>query len=310
MSRSLSNICQNTFNVTGTLSELQISDGMSKANRPYRKCRVIVRVDQSYGGKSEVSEIATDIFAMKTKADGSANKTYEAMGQYSLQFKSIAQVGLDAASRVSLTGRTARIQENMFARRDNPETIISTWQLGSMGIFPARTVEDCATFCMEIFIMKMEREISIDGEETGRLRILGLNTTNRGPNTNTEGQMFTFYVERPETIDYIERNWSENDTVQVVGRIRNCSEEVQYHSTDSWGEDIPQASTRNRHELIITKGSDFPLEEDMAFAPEDIKTLYADRAARREQIVLDAKNAAKVATKAPAAATSSYDWEE
>lgn len=310
MSRNINSAGQNTFTITGLVSEINFREGMNKNNKPYRSGTVIVRVDQTYGGKSEISEIPVNMFANKFKKDGTANKCYDQMAQIQNNYRSIAQAGLDGATRITFTGITSKIQENMFVSPSNPETVLSNWRLSSMFANPARGAGDCATFCMEIFIMKMERELNTEGEETGRLKLVGMYVGNRGTGSNAEGNVFTFYVEEPGTIDYIERNWNENDTVQVVGRIRYCSEEVQYHSENSWGEDIPQTSTRNKHELIITKGSDFPMEDDMAYDPEDIKALYADRSARREQLVVDAKNKAKAATATKASASSGYDWEE
>jgi len=310
MSRNINSAGQNTFTITGLVSEINFREGMNKNNKPYRSGTVIVRVDQTYGGKSEISEIPVSMFANKFKKDGTANKCYEQMAQIQNNYRSIAQAGLDGATRITFTGITSKIQENMFVSPSNPETVLSSWRLNTMFANPARGAGDCATFCMEIFIMKMERELNTEGEETGRLKLIGMYVGNRGAGSNAEGNVFTFYVEEPGTIDYIERNWNENDTVQVVGRIRYCSEEVQYHSENSWGEDIPQTSTRNKHELIITKGSDFPMEDDMAYDPDDIKALYADRSARREQMVIDAKNKAKAATATKASASSGYDWEE
>lgn len=310
MSRNINNAGQNTFTVTGVVSEINFREGMNKNNKPYRSGTIIVRVDQTYNGKSEISEIPISMFANKFKNDGTMNKVYESMAQMQNTYRSIAQAGLDGASRVTFTGRSANIRENMFVSPSNPETVLSGWRLNAMFANTPRGAADCATFCMEIFIMKMERELNTEGEETGRLKMIGMYVGNRGPNSPAEGNVFTFYVEEPGTIDYIERNWNENDTVQVVGRIRYCSEEVQYHSENSWGEDIPQTSTRNKHELIITKGSDFPMEDDMAYDPEDIKALYADRSARREQLVVDAKNKAKAATATKANVSSGYDWEE
>lgn len=310
MSRNINSAGQNTFTITGLVSEINFREGMNKNNKPYRSGTVIVRVDQTYGGKSEISEIPVSMFANKFKKDGTANKCYEQMAQIQNNYRSIAQAGLDGATRITFTGITSKIQENMFVSPSNPEAVLSSWRLNTMFANPARGAGDCATFCMEIFIMKMERELNIEGEETGRLKLIGMYVGNRGAGSNAEGNVFTFYVEEPGTIDYIERNWNENDTVQVVGRIRYCSEEVQYHSENSWGEDIPQTSTRNKHELIITKGSDFPMEDDMAYDPDDIKALYADRSARREQLVVDAKNKAKAATATKASVSSGYDWEE
>ena len=106
----------------------------------------------------------------------------------------------------------------------------------------------------------------------------------------------------------IRKNWEENQTVNVGGRIRFTSqEEKRSASESSWGEELPETSTRMVRELIITRGSDEPFDEDFAYSRADIQKAFNERKARLEQMQIDAKSSTKKS--APAASKSNYSWE-
>ena len=73
---------------------------------------------------------------------------------------------------------------------------------------------------------------------------------------------------------------------------------------------MPETTTRTVRELIITKGSDEPYEEEFAYDKTDIKKAFNVRKALLEQLQIDAKkgNAPKAA-KEPEKTGKSYDWE-
>lgn len=314
MSKSINIQSNNAVTIVGKLNDVVVREGVSKnGGKPYRSGTVTIRVDQTYGGKQEVSEIPVQFIAMKFKKDGTSNPAYESVGQLTSQFKSIQNYGYDEASRIRVNGKSGNISENMFVGRDG-EQVISSWRVnssffnevrGSIEAVPANA--DCATFNVDIFIMSMIREVTAEGEETGRLKI-------RGGLIQYGGKLdcLDFYVEDPTAVDYIERNWNMNDTVNAVGRIRYTSETViqDYHSENSWGESIPpQPTTQIKRELIITHGSDEPFDEDVAYAPEDIQVVNADRNNRKEQLKIEARSKAVQKAAKPAVAASDYGWE-
>lgn len=314
MAKNINIQSNQSVTITGKLSDVVVRENVSKGtNKPYRAGTVTIRVDQTYGGKQEVSEIPVSFIAMKFKKDGTINPVYESAGNLTTQFKSIQNYGYDAASRIRVSGRSGNISENMFVGRDG-EQVVSSWRVNSSFFNPVNgSVEsspanaDCATFEMDIFIMGMDRECTPEGEETGRLKIRGgvIQYGNRL-------DVLDFVVEAPTAVDYIERNYSINDTVKVYGRIRYTSEEVisDYHEESSWGEVIPKApSTRVKRELVIVNGSDEPYDEDMAYAPEDIQVIAADRNNRKEQLKADARSKANQKTAAKAVVSDNYGWE-
>ena len=105
-----------------------------------------------------------------------------------------------------------------------------------------------------------------------------------------------FFVENPGAVDYIERNFKVNDTAHFVGRLRYTSETVKYESENTWGESIPQTTTKKKRELIITGPGvgceSGPYDEDRSYDPEDIRVLVADRNAVKEQKKMEEEAAA------------------
>ena len=150
--------------------------------------------------------------------------------------------------------------------------------------------------------MDMHEEMDREGEPTGRLIVKGAVVQYQG-----KLDVIEFIVEGSDAVNYISRNWEENKTVNVGGRIRVTSqEEKRSASESSWGEELPETSTRMVRELIITRGSDEPFDDDFAYDAAEIKKAFNERKARLEQMQIDAKKGS------PAKAASNdkkYSWE-
>ena len=114
-------------------------------------------------------------------------------------------------------------------------------------------------------------------------------------------------AENPAHVDFISRNWNVNDTLCIEGFIRSTVVEEFRTKTSSWGEQIPDSSTKTVHELIIANGDDCCVDEEIAYDPNEIKKAFNARKARLEQLLQDAADAPK---KSAAPAPSKYDWQE
>ena len=86
-------------------------------------------------------------------------------------------------------------------------------------------------------------------------------------------------------------------------------EEKTSGADSSWGEDIPETTTRFVRELIITKGDDEGKEEEFAYDPMEIKKGFNVRKANLEQLQIDAKNRASKPAAQATTTTSKYSWE-
>ena len=154
--------------------------------------------------------------------------------------------------------------------------------------------------------MDMHEEMDREENPTGRLIVKGGIVQYGGKLDVVE-----FVVESPECVEHISRNWQVNDTVNARGRIRFTSlEEKRASSEASWGEEVPETTTRVMRELIITTGDPEGKEEEFAYDQADIKKAFNVRKANMEQLQIDAKNkASKPAAQAAAPAKSAYSWE-
>ena len=193
------------------------------------------------------------------------------------------------------------LRENNFVSRSGQ--LVNGWQINTSFLNEGKTA-DIASFNMDIFIIDMHEEMDREGEPTGRLVIKGAVVQYQG-----KLDVIEFIVEGADAVNYISRNWEENQTVNIGGRIRFTSQEEKRSANESsWGEELPETSTRMVRELIITRGSDEPFDEDFAYDAAEIRKAFNERKARLEQLQVDAK---KGTANKPAATSSNskYSWE-
>ena len=299
--KSISIQAQNKINLAGTLMDVSFGNGTLSDGRPYQRATVTVRVTQTYGGKTETSDIQRSMFATEFTSTGKPNPAWKSLNDLKLM-KTAQNVGIDNASHVRCTGDS--LQENNFVSRTGQ--LINGWQIRGSFINEAK-VSDIASFITDIFIFSMDDEVDRDGNTTGRMIIKGGIVQYGG-----KLDIVNFIVEAPDTVEYISRNWDVNGTVTVKGRIRVLSQEEEVQSS-GWGEDVPDTTTRFVRELIITTGDDECKEEDFAYDPVEIKKAFNERKAMIEQLQINARSTAtkQGAGSANAAEASSkkYDWE-
>jgi len=296
MSRNIN--VQNSVNIvgiSGKILDITVAEGVTREEKkPYARATVTVRETQTYGGKTETSEIPISFFANQYTKENKINPAFDQIQQLK-NLKTAQMHGIEDAD--VLTIRRGQLQENNFISRTTG-SLINGWQIRST-FYSVGGKEDTAFFDIEIFIMDMHDEMDKDGDPTGRLII-------KGGVVQWGGRLdvLEFVVENPDSVDYISRNWSINDTVRAQGRVRITSIEVA-RPASSWGETIPETSTRAVRELVITDGSDQGLDEDFAFDATDIKKAFQVRKANIEQMMQDAKKPAPQTT----VKASSMDWE-
>lgn len=297
MSKNIMEQATNKVNIVGKLLDTTFREGKTSTGQTYESCNFTVRVTQSYGGREETSEIPVSIFATQYTSQNKPHPGYKNI-QDMKKMKTVQDYGEAEATVVRMTN--ANIRENNFVSRNGQ--LVNGWQINTSFLNEGKTA-DIASFNMDIFIMDMHEEMDREGEPTGRLIVKGAVVQYQG-----KLDVIEFIVEGADAVNYISRNWEENQTVNVGGRIRITSqEEKRSASESSWGEELPETSTRMVRELIITRGSDEPFDEDFAYDAAEIKKAFNERKARLEQMQVDAKNNTKKS--APAASKSSYSWE-
>ena len=296
MSKNIMTEANNKVNIVGKLMDVTLGSGTLSDGRKYERASLTVRVDQTFGGREEISEIPLSMFATQYTKTNKVNPAYEQI-QNLKKMKTAQNVGIDEADTVRVSGATLR--ENNFVAKSGQ--LINGWQINTSFI-GTTNASDVATFQEELFIMDMKDEVDREGDPTGRLVIKGGIVQYGG-----KLDVLEFIVEQPEAVEFISRNWNVNDTIGTVGRIRVTSQEEKTSGkTSSWGEDIPETTTRFVRELIITKGDDEGHEEEFAYDPTDIKKAFNVRKALIEQMQTEATQTKPAATTASA---SKYSWE-
>ena len=297
--KDIMNQANNKVTIVGKLLDASFATGKTSAGKAYERANLTVRVTQTYSGRTETSEVPVSAFATQYTNKGTINPAYENI-QKLKEFKTVQNVGIDNADIIRMT--SADLRENAFVSKSGQ--LVNGWQLNSSFFNPSKG-DDPATFNIDIFIMDMKEEFDREGETTGRLVIKGAIVQYGGRLDVVE-----FIVEAPDCVDYISSNWNINDTVNVGGRVRyTVQEEKRAAAESSWGEEIPDTSTRVVRELIITRGSDEAFEEDMAYDPTDIKKAFNERKARMEQMQLDAKTKGSKPAAPTQAPKKDYSWE-
>ena len=295
MSKNIQEQATNKLTIVGKLLDCTFRTGVTKDKRKYESANFTVRVQHTYDGREEISEIPCSLFATEYTSSGAPHPSYKTI-QDMKTWKSVQDYGEAEATKVRMT--SAQVKENVYVARSGQ--VIDGWQITTPFINQTQA-SDTATFNIDVFIMDMHDELDREGEATGRLIIKGGIVQYGGTLDVIE-----FVVENSSYVDYISRNWNVNDTVNVGGHIRVTSQEVKKAAeTSSWGEELPETSTRFVRELVITRGSDEAFEEDFAYDATDIKKAFNERKARIEQLQLNATQTAKK----PEPAASKYSWE-
>ena len=292
--REISTQSTNKVTIAGKLLDITFNAGKTKDGKPYERANMTIRVTQTYGGRTETSDIPVSSFATQFTKAGTTNPAYTSLQQLK-ELKSVQNVGIDDADVICMSG--AQLKENAFVTKSGQ--LVTGWQLNS-SFFNNRKVADVASFAVDIFIMDMRDELDREGDTTGRLIIKGGIVQYGGALDIVE-----FIVENSDTIDHISRYWQVNQTVQVRGRVRYTSvEETKAVSGDSWGEEVPVSSTKIVRELVVTTGDDE--DEDKSYDATEIKKAFNARKARHEQLMLEAKTTTQPK---PAASKSLMGWE-
>lgn len=288
----------NKINIVGKLLDVSFGEGTLSDGRRYERATITVRVTQTYNGQEEISEIPVSIFAAQYTQKGGLNPGYENI-QTLKTMKSVQNYGEVQADTIRISN--ASLRENNFVTRSGQ--LINGYQINTSFINSGNGMKDIATFNLDVFIMDMRDELDRDGDTTGRLIIKGGIVQYGG-----KLDVIEFVVEGADKVDHIQRIWNINDTVNIGGRIRVTSqEESKSIVSDSWGEEIPETTTRMVRELVVTRGSDEPYDEDFAYSADDIKKAFNVRKAKIEQLQAESKSKLAPAKSAPA---SKYNWED
>lgn len=283
---------ENRVKVEGILSEIDINPTSFKKNGQDVEAiggSIIVKVNQKISGVDKELLIPVHVFSAKLTNKGTPNPAYESISRVMNEYKSIASTGSEeTADRVRIT--SGQIRMNEYYSADG--RLISFPRISASFINKIAN-GDCkpeATFTVEFAVASMEEEIGQDGEATGRTKVTALL-----PQYGGKLDVVPMYAESEGVISAISNYWEVGNTVKANGRLDfSSTTEVTYEEVD-FGEPVEKVRTINKSDLIITGGSQEPLEGDFALAKEDLDMALADRKNRLE--AQKEKDMARVASK-------------
>lgn len=270
---------ENKVFIEGILSEIDIVERTYTKDDVQNNAlagQIKVRVEQKINGVDKILEIPVHVFVNEMTKKGTKNPAYESIDTVRREFISIASgAGVEGADRIRISG--ASIQMNEYWADENrlssyPRINASFVQRVKRDEFTPK-----AQFSTELVVSKMVNEVDKDGVETGRLKVEGIL-----PQYGGRVDVVPFIAENPNVVDAISQYWQPKDTVKVSGKLNFSSTVEIYTEEQGFGEPIEKKRTINVSELVITGGSQTPLEGDFAFNEEEIKNALAERKVRLE----------------------------
>ena len=291
---------ENRVKIEGILAEIDIKPGTFNKNGQTMESiggSITVKVTQKISGEEKELAIPIHMFASKLTNKGTPNPAYESIKRIADEYVSIAasENGEDGADRVRITNASIRMNE--YYSQDG--RLISFPRVNASFVQKINK-SDCkpeATYMTEFVVAQKNEEIDRNGEETGRYRIDAII-----PQYGGKVDVVPMYAQSPGVIDAVKTYWEIGNTVKANGRLDfSATTETTIEEVD-FGEPIEKTRTINRSDLIITGGSQEPLEGDFAFDEGEIQNALAERKLRLEkQKDRDMSRAATRQTPAPAA---------
>ena len=286
---------ENSVKIEGILSEINLEAGSyMKDGKSVDKIggSIKVRVTQMLNGEKVELDIPVYMFANKLTNKGTANPAYASIERVMNEYKSIAAVGIDAADRIRITGAQIRMNE-YYGQNGNLNSYPRINASFVTKITDLSKYNPEATFSAIFAIGSMGYETDKDGVEIpNRYKIRGIM-----PQYGGSVDVIDFFATSPNVIDAVSSYWEQGDTVKINGKLNFTSKTEEKMIEVDFGEPRIERKTISVSELIITGGSQTPLEGDFAFDMDEIHNALEDRQARLAE--LKAKQKAKESKTAP-----------
>ena len=291
---------ENSVKIEGILSEIDLEAGSyNKDGKTVEKIggSIKVRVNQMLNGAEVELDIPVYMFANKLTNKGTPNPAYASIERVMNEYKSIAAVGIDAADRVRITGANIRMNE-YYGQGDKLNSYPRINASFVTKVTDMSKYNPEATFSAIFAIGSMGYETDKDGVEVAdRYKIRGIM-----PQYGGSVDVIDFFATSPNVIDAVSSYWEQGDTVKINGKLNFTSKTEEKLVEVDFGEPRVERKTISVSELIITGGSQTPLEGDFAFDMDEIQTALEARQARLAELkskakAKDTKSAPKTAPK-------------
>ena len=287
---------ENSVKIEGILSEIDLKTGSTTKNGKtieYIGGSIKVRVNQMINGVMTELDIPVYMFSNKLKNDGNPNPAYDSINRVMTEYTSIAAGGIDAADRIRITNGNIRMNEYYG-------------QTGTLNSYPrinasfVTKVTDLtkfnpeASFSAVFVIAAMGYETDKEGVQIeNRFKIRGIL-----PQYGGKVDVIDFYATNPNVIDAVSSYWTEKDTVKINGKLNFTSTVEEKMVEVDFGEPRTERRTISVSELLITGGTQTPLDGEFAYDEDEISAALQERQAYLAEL----KTKAKAKESAPKAA--------
>lgn len=285
---------ENNVFVEGILSEVDLNErsfAKDGKNTDAISGTIKVLVETDNG----TSEIPFNLFATKYTSKGAINPAYESIKNVKDTFTSAAACGSkEDADRVRISKGTIK----MNPYYNNAGALVNQTRIVASFISKVtKNFDPKAEFTMEFFLANVTPVTDKDGVEVNPRK---LNITAIVPGYGGKVDEVPLVATSPNVINALEKYWEVGKSYRVNGRLNFTAEVKEVIEEVDFGEPIKKRFTSFTNDLVVTGGSNEPIDEDFAFSLEDIRTAMSERKARLEE----QKNKPKKTSPAPAGQTS------
>ncbi len=249
-------------NIEGILSSMNLEETTTPNGGKAIKGNLVIKVD-------DTNSISVGVYCAEMTSAGEKNKAYDGIMTVKNEYKSIAEVGEEAADRIH-----TKADFNTYRNQENKDVVNYKSNFFTR---VTRELKPQRTFKCEAFITSKSWEI-VNDEQTGRLKVTGI-----VPGYN--GTINILNMICPVSSEFDE-NFAENandlfevgQTYELNGEIVNAR--VEKKKQAALGQLQSEVSYKN--ELIIT-GSGNAYPEEIAYSAEAIKLAMTEYETTQKQ---------------------------
>lgn len=289
---------ENKVKIEGILAETDLKYGSYVRNGETIENiggSIKVLVEQTINDKNITLEVPVYMFSTKHTKAGKMNPAYESIENVMKNFISIAACGSkEQATKIRITNGNIRMNEFMGQNG----VLVSQPRINAsfVGLATGEFKPE-ATFSLEFVMSESHYEVDNQGVELDPPKLSIMTIL---PQYGGKVDVVKLTATNPSVISAIEQYWEAGNTYHASGRLNFSSTTKTEVIEEGFGEPQERTRTINVSEFIITGGAQEPLDDDYAFADEDIRAALAERKARID----DMKKAPAKSTPAPAETTS------
>lgn len=270
------------INIEGILTEKKLEIEPGKDGKNTIKGELSVKI-------SDTNTIRVKVFVTEFTKAGEQNRAWAGMNTVMRNYHSVAEVGLENATKIQIPGGNIRLQTYMGKNGFQEGGITYNASFVKHVDEAKAPYNPHATFEVEGFIRTIVPEVNKEGEETGRLKL------NIWVPTYDGIEPMMIYV--PEHLaEQVQNTYEPGQTAQFDGELKNneiVKEQVIHMAI---GGDKTKKDYTYVNERVMTGGS-YPYEEEKAYSAEAIRIAVANHEAYVEEVKKNGAVAKQAANK-------------